>query len=201
MKLRNKIATITAAAMLAFTGVGFAAWTFTNTVQDSATATGNVTCAIESKEVKVYNGDAEIENIYLVFDAPETAAGDRKAGDGIFYCSDITDAENTKITKLTLKGEITHEQESLHYKDNAEKVLFQVVETNNLPSAHVTFTAGSLVSAEQNIVAGTTLYETDYNLPTYAYVSAPTDVAGVNALYSALNGRTLVLSFSFGIEA
>jgi hypothetical protein len=36
MKLRNKIAAITAAAMLALAGVGFGAWVFTKQVSDSA---------------------------------------------------------------------------------------------------------------------------------------------------------------------
>ena len=51
MKLRNKIAAITAAAMLAFTGVGFAAWVFTKDVSSEAPVTSVVTAAIEAEEV------------------------------------------------------------------------------------------------------------------------------------------------------
>ena len=147
MKLRNKIAAITAAAMLAFTGVGFAAWTFTKTVEDSITATSKVTCGIEANNLKVYNGDTEIyngdteiENIYVVFDAPTTATGDRKAGEGIFYCTDLASPSTTKITTLKLVGQIDHAKNDLHYNDTVEKVEFKVTETNSIPAAQVSLT-------------------------------------------------------------
>ena len=201
MKLRNKIAAITAAAMLAFTGVGFAAWSFTKTVSDSATVTSNVTCGIEANNLKVYNGVNEIENVYVVFDAPTTASANRRAGEGIFYCSDIADPEHTKITTLKLVGQIDHVQNDLHYKDAAEKVEFKVTETNGLPAAYVGFVAGSIASAEQAVVSGTNSYEAVYTLPSLSYVSAPESLAELTTFHANVSGTTISLAFTFGIKA
>ena len=201
MKLRNKIATITAAAMLAFTGVGFAAWTFTKTVEDSVTSTSKVTCGIEANNLKVYNGDTEIENIYVVFDAPTTATGDRKAGEGIFYCSDITSPSTTKITTLKLVGQIDRIENDLHYSDVVEQVEFKVAETNNIPVEQVSFSAGSIADSIQDIVVNDNEYEAIYTLPTLDYVAAPTTLAELTAFDTAVSGTTISLVFTFGIKA
>lgn len=201
MKLRNKLTAITAATMLAFAGVGFAAWTFTTTVADSATATANVTCSIQANNVKVYNGASEIENIYVVFDAPTTAEGNRKAGEGIFYCSDIAHPSTTKLTTLKLVGQIDHITNDLHYNDDAEEVEFKVTETNTIPSAHVTMTAGSIANSIQTVVTGDDEYETTYTLPALAYVAAPTSLTELTIFDTAVSGSTIALNFTFGIKA
>ena len=203
MKLRNKIAAITAAAMLAFTGVGFAAWTFTKTVEDSTTATSKVTCGIEANNLKVYNGDTEIENIYVVFDAPTTATGDRKAGEGIFYCTDLASPSATKIKTKTLKlvGQIDHAKNDLHYNDTVEKVEFKVTETNSIPAAQVSFSAGSIADSVQDVVVNDNEYEAIYTLPTLDYVAAPTTLAELTAFDTAVSGTTISLVFTFGIKA
>ena len=201
MKLRNKIAAITAAAMLAFTGVGFAAWTFTKTVEDSITATSKVTCGIEANNLKVYNGDTEIENIYVVFDAPTTATGGRKAGEGIFYCTDLASPSTTKITTLKLVGQIDHIENDLHYTDVVEKVEFKVTETNSIPAAQVSFNAGSIADSVQDVVVNDNEYEAIYTLPTLDYVAAPTTLAELTAFDTAVSGKTISLVFTFGIKA
>ena len=201
MKLRNKIAAITAAAMLAFTGVGFAAWTFTKTVEDSVTATSKVTCGIEANNLKVYDDDTEIENIYVVFDAPTTATGDRKAGEGIFYCTNLASPSTTKITNLKLVGQIEHIENDLHYNDAVEKVEFKVTETNNIPVEQVSFSAGSIADSIQDIVVNDNEYEAIYTLPTLDYVAAPTTLAELTAFDAAVSGKTISLVFTFGIKA
>ena len=201
MKLRNKIAAITAASMLAFTGVGFAAWTFTKTVEDSITATSKVTCGIEANNLKVYNGDTEIENIYIVFDAPTTATGDRKAGEGIFYCTDLASPSTTKITTLKLVGQIDHTENDLHYNDIVEKVEFRVTETNSIPAAQVSFNAGSIADSIQDVVVDDNEYEAIYTLPTLDYVNAPASLDELTAFDAAVSGKTISLVFTFGIKA
>ena len=201
MKLRNKIAAITAAAMLAFTGVGFAAWTFTKTVEDSVTATSKVTCGIEANNLNVYNGDTKIENIYVVFDAPTAATGDRKAGEGIFYCTDLENPSTTKITTLKLVGQIDHTENDLHYGDVVEQVEFKVAETNSIPAAQVSFNAGSIADSVQDIVVNDNEYEAIYTLPTLDYVAAPTTLAELTAFDTAVSGTTISLVFTFGIKA
>lgn len=201
MKLRNKLAAITAAAMLAFTGVGFAAWTFTKTVEDSVTAASKVTCGIEANNLKVYNGDTEIENIYVVFDAPTTADANRKAGEGIFYCTDLASPSTTKITTLKLVGQIDHIENDLHYNDVVEKVEFRVTETNSIPAAQVSFNAGSIADSIQDIVINDNEYEALYTLPTLDYVAAPATLAELTAFDAAVSGKTISLVFTFGIKA
>ena len=201
MKLRNKIATITAAAMLAFTGVGFAAWTFTKTVEDSVTATSKVTCGIEANNLNVYSGDTKIENIYVVFDAPTTATGDRKAGEGIFYCTDLASPSTTKITTLKLVGQIDHTENDLHYNDAVEKVEFKVTETNSIPTTQVSFNAGSIADSIQDVAVDDNEYEAIYTLPTLDYVAAPTTLAELTAFDTAVSGTTISLVFTFGIKA
>ena len=203
MKLRNKIAAITAAAMLAFTGVGFAAWTFTKTIEANTTATSKVTCGIEANNLKVYNGSAEIENIYIVFDAPTTATGDRKAGEGIFYCTDLANPSATKIKTKTLKlvGQIDHAKNDLHYNDTVEKVEFKVAETNSIPAAQVSFSAGSIADSVQDVVVDDNEYEAIYTLPKLDYVTAPTTLAELTAFGAAVSGKTISLVFTFGIKA
>ena len=201
MKLRNKIAAITAAAMLAFTGVGFAAWTFTKTVEDSITATSKVTCGIEANNLNVYNGDTKIENIYVVFDAPTTATGDRKAGEGIFYCTDLASPSTTKITTLKLVGQIDHIENDLHYGDVVEQVEFKVAETNNIPVEQVSFNAGSIADSVQDIVVNDNEYEAIYTLPTLDYVDAPASLDELTAFDAAVSGKTISLVFTFGIKA
>ena len=63
MKLRNKLATIMAAAMLAFAGVGFAAWTFTD-VQNAQVSTieDRVSVGIELNDgFKLFDADTDAE--------------------------------------------------------------------------------------------------------------------------------------------
>ena len=201
MKLRNKISAITAAATLAFAGVGFAAWTFTKTVQDSAVVESKVTCGIEANNLKVYNGSQEIEKVYVVFDAPTTATATRKAGEGIFYCTDLDNVSSSKVTTLKLVGQIDHIENDLHYNDENEKVEFKVVEDNHLPVAQISFSAGSIADAEQVIVANDNEYEAVYTLPTLDYVAAPTTLAELTAFDTAVSGKTIDLAFTFGIKA
>ena len=201
MKLRNKIAAITAADMLAFTGVGFAAWTFTKTIEANTTATSKVTCGIEANNLKVYNGSAKIENIYVVFDAPTTATGDRKAGEGIFYCTDLASPLTTKITTLKLVGQIDHTENDLHYGDAVEQVEFKVAETNNIPVEQVSFSAGSITDSVQDVVVDDNDYKAIYTLPTLDYVDAPTSLDELNAFGAAVSGKTISLVFTFGIKA
>ena len=57
MKLRNKLAAITAAAMLAFAGIGFAAWTFNKDVQETSQATIVVTDESEKGTLEILTTD------------------------------------------------------------------------------------------------------------------------------------------------
>ncbi len=201
MKLSTKIALISGLGSLALVGTGFAAWTFTNTVTDSASGEAKVTCAIGADNVKVYNGSTEIETLYIILDAPTTGTSTRKAGAGIFFSSKADGSD--EITELTLKGTIVHNEEHLHFGDDEEKVEFKVTENDQLETTgYVSFTEGSLADDVQD-VTDETVYEATYTLPTYEYVAAniPTTVAEVDAMKTAFTGKTLALNFTFGIQA
>ena len=89
----------------------------------------------------------------------------------------------------------------LHYNDTAEKVEFKVTETNNIPTAQVSFVAGSIADNVQDVVAGDNEYEAVYTLPTLDYVAAPTTLAELTAFDTAVSGTTISLAFTFGIKA
>ena len=94
MKLRTKLAAITAAAMLAFAGVGFASWTFQNTVQtQDVTVTPEITCAVElNDDFKLFydadndasTADTQLSTLYLICDAPASLSG-VLAGHGVYW--------------------------------------------------------------------------------------------------------------------
>ena len=95
MKLKNKLALITAVAMLAFGGVGYAAWTFTK-VENAQISTieDKVAVGIELNDgFKLYNAadDAEVTALYLICDAPTAETG-ILAGDGIYWATDAAGA-------------------------------------------------------------------------------------------------------------
>ena len=88
MKLRRSITIITLIAMLAFVGAGFAAWTFTNAVQQGtdSEAAPKIVCAIElNDDFELYNAatDTVISTLYLICDAPASGLN-TLAGHGVY---------------------------------------------------------------------------------------------------------------------
>jgi len=196
MKLRNKLAAITAAAMLAFAGIGFASWQFTSTVNETVTGGNEVTCAVEAS-----NLTADHTTLYLICDAPTDPTGNLKAGDGIFW-STAADG-SAPVTSLTLTGEFNHNAEDLDYECGVSYE-FTCTPSGDLAADtdYFTYNAGSFASG----ATGTSTTFADvtavYTLPTYSYVAAVkayNTVSQVTAMNTALNGKTLTLSFTFGI--
>ena len=97
MKLRNKLAAITAAAMLAFTGVGFAAWVFNNTATVAPSATNEITTAVELTGLTNTTGAFK-----LVLDQPRKA-GYNEQGKDVHW----ENASGETITSITLTPAIT----------------------------------------------------------------------------------------------
>ena len=64
MTLKNKIAAISAGAMIGFIGVGFGAWTFNNAVAQEAQESAYATSAINAKNVALSGNTV----VYLVLD-------------------------------------------------------------------------------------------------------------------------------------
>lgn len=114
MKLRNTIVLITIIAMLAFIGVGFAAWTFTNEVEQGtdAEATPKIVCAIElNDDFELYNATTNtvLSTVYLICDAPASGLN-TLAGHGVYWSSanDATAWAN-KIDNVYIKGTLNYD--------------------------------------------------------------------------------------------
>lgn len=113
MKLRRSIAIITLIAMLAFVGAGFAAWTFTNAVQQGTDSevTPKIVCAIElNDDFELYNAatDTVISTLYLICDAPASGLN-TLAGHGVYWSSTANaTAWANKIDSVYIKGTLNY---------------------------------------------------------------------------------------------
>lgn len=200
MKLRNKIAAITAAAMLAFTGVGFAAWTFTKSVEADLTGiTGKVTAAIKANELKVQDGNGnDVTGLYLICDAP-SGQTDLVAGNGLYWSTEASNDVSKKIESLTLIGSVTEDDNDI--ADIAKYVgHFEMTSVAATTGTWVNIAAASLDTTVTSTSKDTDV-EYVWNLPALSYASVPTSVAEVNSLETEVNALNLTFSFSFNVES
>lgn len=192
MKLRNKIATITTAAMLAFVGAGFAAWTFTKQVSEEAPVTGVVTAAIEANNVS-----ADPAEFYLICDAPSGQAG-LVAGNGIYW-SDTAANDGSVLSSITLTGTVTGNDENLldfsKYKGKFE-ITADAIDTTYVDIAAVNVTTDLITVNSKN---GDCEYT--YNLPALSYATVPTSVAQVTAMNNELAALTIKFTVKFNVES
>lgn len=204
MKLRNKIAAITAAAMLAFTGVGFAAWTFTKSVDSEIDSiTGKVTAAIEAKELKVQDGSGnDVTGLYLICDAPAGQAG-LVAANGIYWSTEADGKDGSgnksEITSLTLIGSVTEDD------NNIADIAKYVGHFEMTSVAATTGTWVNIAAASLDTTVTSTSKDADveyvWNLPAPSYAVVPTSVAEVNSLETEVNALDLTFSFSFNVQS
>lgn len=201
MKLRNKIAAITAAAMLAFAGVGFAAWTFISPVSVNENISGKVTAAIEADNVKVYNGANEISTIYLIADAPKADdplydGTKLLAGNGLYWASD--DQGANVITSLKLVGQVNQNDYDIAQIRGYTGTF--TVSGGAITSSYISIdAAGSLASSSVVVNTPDGDCEVVYTLPTLKYTDVPEDVAEVGTMRSGLS--VSAFSFSFAVTA
>lgn len=196
MKLRNKIAAITAAAMLAFTGVGFAAWTFTKSVSDNTIVETKVTAAIEAKELKVEDGAGNaVSSLYLICDAPTGQAG-LLPGEGIYWSTQADGSD--KITSLTLIGSVNEDDNDIadittydgHFASTA---------TSAVTGTYVSIAATTALDATVTSADASSDVTTTFTLPAVSYVTVPTSVAEVNALQTEVAAISLTFAFTFNV--
>lgn len=199
MKLRNKLAIIMATAMLAFSGVGYAAWTFTaERTAQVTTIEDKVAVGIElTDNFKLYNasGNAEVSSLYLICDAPAGESGVLD-GDGVYWATDNAGAN--AISNVYIKGTLTKVQED-GVKDNKDTVTVQFGASHNFTSTYIDFGA---ITAPANInvsVANNAeVKSANFALPSVDYLVVPTSTAELTAMNTALaselSGATLSLS-------
>lgn len=203
MKLKNKLSLITTVAMLAFCGVGYAAWTFTN-IENAQVATieDKVAVGIELNDgFKLYNADddAEVTALYLICDAPSNKDY-VLAGNGVYWATDA--AGTDAITNVYIKGSLTKNMED-NIKDKTS-VTVQFTATHNLgENDYITF--GAMTSSTNKVInnlneAGVfDVQSVDFTLPAVAYSATEeniphniTELTTMNTvLGTALSGKTL----------
>ena len=197
MKLRNKIAAITAAAMLAFAGVGFGAWVFTKQVSDSAIVETKVTAAIEADGLSVEDGNGNaLSGLYLICDAPSGETG-LLAGDGIYWSSQADGSD--VLTSLTLVGSVTeadHDIADISTYDGH----FTSTATSAVAGTYVNIAATSAL--DQTVTSASKNADVEYvwTLPAVSYASVPTSVAEVTALQTEVAALSLTFAFNFNVS-
>ena len=199
MKLRNKIAAITAASMLAFAGVGFAAWTFTKTVNSGDIAVQpKVTAAIEANGLAVQDGSGNaVSALYLICDAPSGQAG-LVAGNGIYWATDAAGAHS--ISALTLIGSVTEDD-----NDIADITTYtgHFASTATAAKNGTYVTIAATTALDETVVSASKNANVQYvwNLPAVNYASIPTNVTQVNALETEVHAISLTFSFTFNVAS
>lgn len=216
MKLRNKIAAITAAAMLAFTGVGFAAWTFTKEVNQSVeNISGVVTAAVEAKDniVVKAGGHAlhgtDAYSLVVYCDAPSGVTG-LTAGKGIYWAVTANPSSNdptdyTKVTSITVDASITLDGNDV-YDFNTVNSQLNVSFSSPRTGTYITIADLANADKSKNIATSVTLADDmgdlaiaqqTITLPELSYTNPAlfTSVAIVDAMQAEANA--LDLSFAF----
>ena len=192
MNLKKKMAVITAAAMLALTGVGFASWAFTQQVSEEAPVTGVVTAAIEANNVS-----ADPANFYLICDAPSGEAG-LVAGNGIYW-SDTAENDGSVLTSINLTGTVNENDENLldfsKYKGKFV-ITAEALDTTYVDIAAVNLTTDLITVNSKN---GNCEYE--YVLPSLSYATVPANVAQVTAMNNELAAATIKFTVKFNVES
>ena len=192
MNLRKKMTVITAVAMLAFTGVGFASWAFTKQVSEEAPATGVVTAAIEAQNVT-----ADPATFYLICDAPSGEEG-LVAGNGIYW-SDTAENDGSVLTSINLTGTVLeHDENLLDFSKYKGKFVItaEALDTTYVDIAAVNLTTDLITVDSKN---GNCEYE--YTLPALSYAAVPTSVAQVTAMNDELAASTIKFTVKFNVES
>ena len=200
MKLKNKLAIIMSVAMLAFAGVGYAAWTFTNEVSDSASVTGKATAAIEASGVRVVDGDdADISNLYIICDAPTGQEG-LNDGNGIYWSTENSNDVSKKITTIKLIGSVNeHDEDILDFSTYTGH--FSSTATSAINGTWVNVAATTALN--QDVVSASKNADVEYvwTLPALSYADIPENVAEVDLLKAEVNAISLTFSFKFNVKS
>lgn len=187
MKLRNKLAIITSTAMLAFVGVGFAAWTFNEGAEQRQEAGTYVTSAINGTNVELSGNTS----VFLVLDQAKPYWS-VEVNNG----SKPVELADGKIT-VTPKYELT---------DNNDGAKWTWTVTSNMVvdsaiSTYVSVGEFKASGAETGTVTANGGLEQisaiNYSLPTLSYTaSKPTTYSDYTSMLSAVEGKVIEFTFN-----
>lgn len=185
MKLRNKLAVITASAMLAFAGVGFGAWVFGNTATEQASATGAVTAAVDLTGLT-----ADKASFKLVLDQPSKSYN--LNGQGLHW----EDNEGNALTSITLTPAITFRS---GYDTPTYEYSFTPTFASTGLDSYVSFTNVDQTERTGTFTQASGLAAFSYTLPTVGYASEPASLVEYDAMVTAVGTSTISFSFTLNI--
>lgn len=201
MRLQNKIALIGLLATTALIGTGFAAWTFTNSVQSSdAGATPQIVCSVElNNDFKLYNADdgSEISTLYLICDAPSEGLN-ALGGNGVYWSSanDKTAHDNI-ITSVYIKGTLNYNAYDVEDLDTVTVTFTTGTSYSLTTGTYVEFDAATLPDAVTVTVANNAdVQSEDFALPVPSYrgnvnTTNFNSVADVSKITDGLSGLVI----------
>ncbi len=182
--------------MLAFVGVGFAAWTFTNVENAQVSIIEDrVAVGIELNDgFELYNAadDSLITELYLICDAPSGQSGILN-GEGVYWSTSATgkDGSGNKlaVTNVYIKGTLAKADEDGVWDKATVDVAF-TADYTDLSSTYITFgTAPTIANTTGIAVANNAVVQsTSFALPTVSYVIAnlPHSITELTAMNTAL---------------
>ena len=185
MKLRNKLAAITATAMLAFAGLGYAAWTFNNNAAQEQEAGVYVTSAINAKDVTL-SGDT---TVYLVLDQAKP------------YWSTAVNNGSKPVELANGKITVTPDYDLTNNNDGASwtYTLTSAIDVDSDIANYVSVTGFDTVAKTGTITAAgaETIAAVDYDLPALAYTAnKPANYSDYTTMLSAVSGKVITFTFN-----
>lgn len=195
MKIRSKISIIALIAIIAIIGVGFATWTFTNSVNASVFGiTGEATAAIEAQgvEVKTADGSATVSSLYIICDSPTT-------GNGIYWSTtNDSTAYANRITQVKLIGSVNEDD-----NDILDFSTYVGNFTCSFAAVNGTWVNVAALAIDHDETSLSKNADVEYviNLPALTYAAVPANVSEVNALEAEVNALDLTLTFNFEVKS
>ncbi len=193
MNLKGKIVIITLVAIVALVGVGFATFTFTNSVNDSAAISGNVAAAIEAQSVEVKNaeGTADVTNLYIICSS--------QAANGIYW-STTADGSN-QITQVKLIGSVNEDD-----NDFVDFTKYTGTFTSSVTGAPesttwINIASFTTLNKDAESTSKNAPVECYYTLPALSYKQVPNSVAQVNLLETEVEAINITITFNFSVKS
>ena len=191
MNLKGKIVIITLVAIVALVGVGFATFTFTNTVNDSAAISGNVAAAIEAQSVEVKNGNADVTNLYIICSS--------QAANGIYWST--TADGSVQITQLKLVGSVNEDDND--FVDFTKYTGTFTSSVTGAPESTTWINIASFAALNEDVesTSKNANVECIYQLPALSYKQVPNTVAQVNSLETEVEAISITITFTFSVKS
>ena len=186
MTLKNKISAITAATMLAFAGVGYAAWTFNGSVAQEAQEAAYATSAINAKNVTLSGNTT----VYLVLDQAKP------------YWSTAVDTGSKPVELANGKITVTPDYDLQDQNDGASWT-YTITGTMTVDSAIATyvnatgFGSNDTLTGTVTAAGAETIAAVNFNLPALAYTaSKPANYAEYQTMLTAVASAHITFTFN-----